>query len=153
MIGGRVRVGNRCPWTRGNIGPHRGMQTVGLIRYGSSLGDRLTGYENLYSSQPYMKDRRNTLSFTTREFGIKCITSVLRCGWLRWYDHAQRTTSCIKSITNLRIPGTKKKGRRWKTWSECVNCEDWCQWVWPSWRCPTKQRCMESQCFDIAWCC
>ena len=53
MIGGTVPVGNRCPWTRGNIGPHRGMQTVQLIGYGSSLGERLTGYENLYSSQPY----------------------------------------------------------------------------------------------------
>ena len=38
---------------RGNIGPHRGMQTVWLIGYGSSLGERLTGYENLYSLQPY----------------------------------------------------------------------------------------------------
>ena len=46
------RVGNRCPWTRGNIGPHKGMQTGRLIGYGSSLGERLTGYENLYSSQP-----------------------------------------------------------------------------------------------------
>ena len=43
---------NRCPWTRGNIGPHRGMQTVRLIGYGSSLGEGLPGYENLYSSQP-----------------------------------------------------------------------------------------------------
>ena len=30
-----------------------GMQTVRLIGYGSSFGDRLTGYENLYSLQPY----------------------------------------------------------------------------------------------------
>ena len=52
MISGRIPVGNRCPWTRGNIGPHRGMQTVRLIGYGSSLGERLTSYENLYSSQP-----------------------------------------------------------------------------------------------------
>ena len=29
------------------------MQTIRLIGYGSSLGERLTGYENLYSSQPY----------------------------------------------------------------------------------------------------
>ena len=31
-----------------------GVQTVWLIGYGSSLGERLTGYENLYSSQPYL---------------------------------------------------------------------------------------------------
>ena len=24
-------MGNRCPWTRGNIGPHRGLQTIRLI--------------------------------------------------------------------------------------------------------------------------
>ena len=36
------------------------MQTVRLIGYGSSLGERLTGYENLYSSQPYFYA---TLSF------------------------------------------------------------------------------------------
>ena len=40
-IRGRVPVGNHCPWTRGNIGPHRGMRTIRLIGYGSSLGDRL----------------------------------------------------------------------------------------------------------------
>ena len=46
------REGPGGEWTRGNIGPHRGMWTVRLIGYGSILGDRLTGYKNLYSSQP-----------------------------------------------------------------------------------------------------
>ena len=41
----------QLPWTCGNIGPHRGMQTVRLIGYGSSLGNRFNRYENLYSSQ------------------------------------------------------------------------------------------------------
>ena len=39
MTGRRVTVGNHCPWTRGNIGPHRGMWTIRLIGYSSSLGD------------------------------------------------------------------------------------------------------------------
>ena len=35
------------------------MQTVRLIGYGSSLGEWLTGYENLYSSQPYLPGNFN----------------------------------------------------------------------------------------------
>ena len=33
-----------------------------------------------------------------------------------WYGHVQRAMSCIKSITNFSIPGTRKKGRPWNTW-------------------------------------
>ena len=39
-----------------------------------------------------------------------------------WYGHVQRATSCIKSITNFLIPGTKKKGRPRKTWT-WLECE------------------------------
>ena len=54
---------------------------------------------------------------------IKDVTSVLRRWRLRWYGHVQLATSFIKSITNFQIPGTRKKGRPRKTWSECVKTD------------------------------
>ena len=45
------------------------------------------------------------------------------CWQLRWYDHVQWATSCIKSITNFQIPGTRKKGSPQRTWSECVKTD------------------------------
>ena len=57
------------------------------------------------------------------KLGIEDITSVLYCQWLRWYGHVQWATSCIKHITNFQLPGTRKKGRPRKTWSECVKTD------------------------------
>ena len=37
--------------------------------------------------------------------------------------HVQKVTSYIKSITNFPLPGTRKKGRPGKTWSECVKTD------------------------------
>jgi len=48
------------------------------------------------------------------------ITAVLRTRRLRWYGHVQRATSCINSITQLGLPGTRDRGRPRKTWSACV---------------------------------
>ena len=78
MIGGRVSVGNRCPWTRENIGPHRGMQTIRLIGYGSSLGERLTGYKNLYSSQPYQILPLNSILEAAI---LSLLVHMLSCAW------------------------------------------------------------------------
>ena len=58
-----------------------------------------------------------------QKFGIEDITSVLCCRRLRWHDHVKRAMSCIKSITNFPIPGTRKKGRPGNTWSECVKTD------------------------------
>ena len=51
---------------------------------------------------------------------IEDITPVLRSRRLNWYGHVQRATSCINSITNFPIPGTRKQGKPSKTWSGCV---------------------------------
>ena len=55
-----------------------------------------------------------------QKLGIKDILAVLRSGRLRWYGHVQRATSCIKSITDLPLPGPRRPGRPRKTWSECI---------------------------------
>ena len=39
---------------------------------------------------------------------------------LRWARRVQRATSCIKSVTDLAIPGTRGRGKPGKIWSECV---------------------------------
>ena len=63
-----------------------------------------------------IKDRDETTSASLlQKFGIEDITSFLRCRRLRWYGHVQRVTSCIKTITNFQILGTKKKGQPRKT--------------------------------------
>jgi len=48
------------------------------------------------------------------------IMAVLRTRRLRWYGHVQRATSCINSIMQLGVPGTRNRGRPRKTWSACV---------------------------------
>ena len=59
---------------------------------------------------------------------------------LRWYGHLQRARSCIKSVTDLPLPIRTGKGRPRKTWSECVKTDP-------------QDRCLESQCLCVAWCC
>ena len=58
-----------------------------------------------------------------QKLGIKNITAVLHSGQLRWYGHVQRATSCIKSVTDLLLPGPRGKGRPRKTRSECVKTD------------------------------
>ena len=98
--------------------------------------------------------RDKTPSATLRQkLGIEHITSVLGCRWLRWCGHVQLATSCIKSITNIQIPGTRKEGRPRKTSSDCVQTDvnecgqagidpfDWDAWS------------DGEPVFDIVWCC
>ena len=42
---------------------------------------------------------------------------------LRWYSHVLRATYCIKSITDFPLPGTRKKWRPRKTWSEYLKTD------------------------------
>ena len=63
------------------------------------------------------------LHWVLQKLDIKDITSVLRWRHLSWHGHVQRATSCIKSITNFPLPSTRKKGRPWKTRSECVKTD------------------------------
>ena len=55
-----------------------------------------------------------------QKLGIEDITVVFHSWQLWWCGHAQRAMSCIKSVTDLRIPSTGGRGRPRKTWSECV---------------------------------
>ena len=60
------------------------------------------------------KDRAETSPVSLfHKLGIKDFISVLRSGRLRWYGHVQH-------VTNLPIPGPRRKGRHRKTWSKCV---------------------------------
>ena len=71
-----------------------------------------------------IKDRDETPSASLlQKLGTEDITSVLRCRRFRCYGQVQRATSCIKSITKLPLPSTRKKGRPQKTWSECVKTD------------------------------
>ena len=64
---------------------------------------------------------------------LEDITSALLCRQLRWYRHVQRALPCVKSFTNFPLPGTTKKGRSRKTWSECVKTDvDICALVLPT---------------------
>ena len=69
-----------------------------------------------------IKDRDKTLSLL-QKLDIEDITSVLRCRRLRWYGQVQWSMLCMKSVTKFSLPGTRKKGRPSKTWSECVKTD------------------------------
>ena len=59
------------------------------------------------------------LSVLLAKLGVEEITSVLRCGRLRWYGHADRATaSGIHTVQEISMP--RGPGRPKKTWLECV---------------------------------
>ena len=64
--------------------------------------------------------KRDFLGCASQKLDLDEITAVLRTRHLRWYGHVQRATSCINSITQLGVPGTRNRGRPRKTWSACV---------------------------------
>ena len=69
------------------------------------------------------KDRVETYSVSLlQKIGIQDITAVLCSGRLGWYGHVQQlhAMSCIKSVTDLPLPGPRGKGKPRKTRSECV---------------------------------
>ena len=39
------------------------------------------------------------------------------------YGHVVRSSSCIKSVTNMEVPCSKARGRPRKTWSDCVKAD------------------------------
>ena len=66
------------------------------------------------------KHQEETLSASLlQKLGIKEIAAVLHGGWLRWYGHVQRATSCIRSVIHLTLPGRRRRGSPRKTLSEC----------------------------------
>ena len=80
-----------------------------------------------------------------KKLGIKDITAVLRGGRLWWYGHVQRATSCIKSVTNLPLPGPRGKEeleRHGLNVSKLISRNVAC-----------KTETHGELVFDIAWCC
>ena len=55
-----------------------------------------------------------------KRLGIREVSEVLSTGRLRWYGHVKRASSCINSVTNLEVPGSRGRGRPRKAWSDCV---------------------------------
>ena len=51
---------------------------------------------------------------------ISPIDEVIRCGRLRWFGHAQRRDAddVTRIVMNLAIPGTRRRGRPKKTWTQ-----------------------------------
>ena len=48
------------------------------------------------------------------------LEKALRIRCMTWYRHAQRSDSWISKITDFEVAGKKRKGRRSKTWEDCV---------------------------------
>ena len=55
-----------------------------------------------------------------QKLGIKDIMAALNSRQLRWFGNVQRVKSCIKSVTDILLPGPRGKGKPRKTWSECI---------------------------------
>jgi len=55
--------------------------------------------------------------------GIQEVTAALCSKRLRWYGHVVRSSSCIKSVTNMEVPCSKAWGRPRPTWSDCVKAD------------------------------
>ena len=57
------------------------------------------------------------------KLGIQGVIDALRARRLRWYGHVMRSTACINSVTNMRLPCPGKRRRPRKTWSECIKAD------------------------------
>ena len=59
------------------------------------------------------------------KLGLADITTVLRCGRLRWAGHVERAppNTGIGMVGNLAVPGKRGRGRPRKTWAECVKTD------------------------------
>ena len=55
--------------------------------------------------------------------GVQEVTAALRTRRLRCFGHVARSSSCINSITSMKIPSARRRGRPKKTWSECVKAD------------------------------
>ena len=55
--------------------------------------------------------------------GIQEVTADLSSKRLRWYGHVVRSSSYIKSVTNMEVPCSRARGRPRKTWSDCVRAD------------------------------
>ena len=55
--------------------------------------------------------------------GVQGVMAALHARRLRWFGHVARSSSCINSITRMKIPSARRRGRPKKTWSECVKAD------------------------------
>ena len=91
-----------------------------------------------------IRDRRNTLRFTATErwCRLDCIGPLLSA--------TQMVRPCTTGHVLYEIYhrlSISRHCKEWKAFEDIVwICEDWCLYVWPSWRWPTRQRCMGNWC-------
>jgi hypothetical protein len=52
--------------------------------------------------------------------GIQEVTETLCIRRLRWYGQVMRFSTCINTITKMKIPCPGKRGRHRKTWSQFI---------------------------------
>jgi len=54
--------------------------------------------------------------------GVVRVKEVVSRGRLRWYGRVERKdkSDCLSACRELKVEGTKSKGRGRKTWNECV---------------------------------
>jgi len=69
-----------------------------------------------------LKDRKSSDELLGR-LGVEDVVEVVRRGRLLWFGHVERKSQddWVKMCRDLVVEGTRRKGRRRKTWQECVN--------------------------------
>ena len=68
-----------------------------------------------------LKDRKCSVDLYSL-LGVQGVAEVVRRGRLRWFGHLERKSveDWVSACRNLEVVGARCKGRRRKTWGECV---------------------------------
>ena len=104
----------RCTW------PVSALLCSTVVKCGDRMPLMFSGSATMTMrrSAGYVALKSKTKNPKLQKLGIEDITAVLRCQQLRWSGHVQHAASCIKSVTDLVIPYTRRRVRPRKTWSK-----------------------------------
>ena len=69
-----------------------------------------------------LKDRKRSVDLYSL-LGVQSVADVVRHGRLRWFGHLERRNVDDWACRKVEVAGAKCKGRKRKTWKECVDNE------------------------------
>ena len=78
-----------------------------------------------------LKDRKHSMDLYSL-LGVQSVADVVKRGRLRWFGHLERGSmdDCVSVCRKGEVAGARCKGRKKKTWKECVDDDMWRDFIW-----------------------
>ena len=77
-----------------------------------------------------LKDRKRSVDLYSLQ-GVQSVADVVRRGRLRWFGHLESrgVDDWVSVCKKVEMAGARCKGRKRKTWKECVDNESACLYI------------------------